>query len=158
MNRHVGSPALTSRTLRAEASSLSERADRALLGEIDVRHHPRCLQDSGKLDLAPRASCAARAQRTLQGRRRARKLRFALGGLAQLLGQGPVLARPLLLHPIDSLAHLLQLRANRRERVEDGVVPGRARLGMLDPAGQFLRARLPSGGLCAKRSELVARL
>ena len=101
---------------------------------------------------------APRAHPTLQGGRRARQLRFALGGLAQLLGQRPVLARPLLLHPIDSLAHLLQLRANRRERVEDGVVPGRARLGMLDPAGQFLRARLPSGGLRAKRAELVARL
>ena len=59
VNCHVGSPTVRRSTFCAQASSLSERTNRALFREVDVRQHPRGLQDSGELNLAPRAARAA---------------------------------------------------------------------------------------------------
>ena len=155
VNRHVGAPAVSRCAARAQASSLSERRDRALLREVDVRHHAGCFEDAGQLDLAPRAARAARAQGALQGGGRACQVRLALGGVAQLLGEGTVLACPRLFHLVDAQRHLLQLRANRGESLQHGGVPLGAGLGGFDATGQLLGARLPPCGLRAQRARVI---
>lgn len=122
VNRHVGTAEVTRRCDRAQASSLSERANRTLLREVHVRHHSGSLQDTSQLDLTPRAACATRPQSSLQGGGRASQLGFAPRGLAQLLGEGTVLTRANLLHLINPLCHLLQLRSDGCERLQDGSI------------------------------------
>ena len=155
VDRHVGAPAVSRCADRAQALSLSERSDRALLREVDVRHHAGCFEDAGELDLAPRAARATRAQGSLQGGGRAGQVRLALGGVAQLLGECPVLACPRLFHLVDARRHLLQLRANRGECLQHGGVPLGAGLGGFDATGQLLGARLPPCGLRAQRARVI---
>ena len=86
------------------------------------------------------------------------QLGLALGGLAQLLCEGTVLARPRLFHLIDALRHLLKLGANRGERLQDRCVALGASLGRFNVTREFLRTRLPPGDLRAQRDHIIARL
>ena len=122
-----------------------------------MRHHAGCFEDAGEFDLAPRAARATRAQGALQGGGRAGQVRLALGGVAQLLGEGTVLACPRLFHLVDARRHLLQLRANRGEGLQHGRITGRAGVGGFDAMRQLLRARLPPCGLRAQRAHVLAR-
>ena len=62
------------------------------------------------------------------------------------------------LHLVDARRHLLQLHANRGERLQHGRITGRAGLGRLDAMRQLLGAGLPPGGLRAQRAHVLARL
>ena len=100
-----------------------DSADRALLDEVDMRHHSRDLEHSCQLDLSPYAAGRARAQSPLECRGGPPELPIGLGVDSQLLGEGGVLGCALALHGLYSGAHgfhpgahLLQLRAHGCQR------------------------------------------
>lgn len=62
-----------------------------------------------------------------------------------------------LLHLINPLRHLLQLRSDRGKRLQDGSIVLCAGLGRIDAAGELFRARLPPGNIRSQCACLVRR-